>query len=64
MIKNKFLAWTFFLLKFNFATIISVQPNTFMRNGKDPDPYSWLTDLDADPEVKKHTDPMDPEHCL
>ncbi len=42
-----------FVLKFDFATIIS-PPNTFMIKGKDPDPepdpYLWLTDPDVNPE--------------
>jgi hypothetical protein len=33
--------------------------NTFMRKGKDPDPYLLLTDPDADPGG-----PKDPEHCF
>jgi hypothetical protein len=40
--------------------------NTFMRNGKDPDPYLWLMDTDPDPGVQKHADPAcpdpDPQH--
>jgi hypothetical protein len=37
-----------------------------MRKGKDPDPYLWLTNPDADLRGPKHTDPTDPdlEHCL
>jgi hypothetical protein len=41
--------------------------NTFMRKGKDPDPYLWLTDPDVDPGGPEPygTDHMDPDtkHC-
>ncbi len=39
--------------------------NTFMRKGKDPDPYLWLMDPDPDPYGQKHADPApdpDPYH--
>jgi hypothetical protein len=34
-----------------------------MRKGKDPDPYMWLTDPDADPGGPKTYDPH-PEDCF
>jgi hypothetical protein len=38
-------------LKFYFASINAVRSNTFMRKGKDPDPYLWLWLMDPDPRM-------------
>jgi hypothetical protein len=53
------------VLKFYLEGTVSI--HTFMRKGKDPDPYLPLTMIRIRiQEAQKHADPADPnpQHCL
>jgi hypothetical protein len=54
--------WLKFGVKMLFCRHYFSPLNTFMRNGKDPDPDYWIRIREA----QKHADPadQDPQHCF